>query len=165
MLFITDNAIGIFCIIVASLAIILGFGILISSYPIRFFINMIYKKPEEEINKYYFYYQKATAYRMLFSIHTTISNTFKIISPTMTFITVYCAMDKNEYILLCSLLAAISSVVGIMIPSEKYIKIYVQAARVLEYELNTDYGSEDKNKEKLKEAYIKAENIIANDFV
>lgn len=62
------------------------------------------------------------------------------------------------------MVSAMSQVVTMLIPSDKYVKIYVKAARILEYELNTEYDNEKEQKQKLKEAYQKAEDIIQRDF-
>ena len=164
-IFTTKDTIITFIIIVAVFGIFFGIALFISSYPGKRFINKMHKNPFKDMDTYYFYYQKATAYRMLFLIHTAFDTTFKILGSTMTFITVYCAIDNNEYILLFSMIAAMCQTVGLIIPTGKYIKIYVEAARILEYALNTQYKNEDINKQKLNEAYQRAEEIIKNDFV
>lgn len=161
----TNETILIFVIIVALFIVVFGTLTIISTYPPRKFINIIHKKPTKNIDVFYFYYQKATAYRMLFVVHTLFSNIIKIIGSVTTFVTVYCAIDRNDYILICSLISAMCQVVGLLVPNDKYIKIYVQAARVLEYELNKDYDNQDELKKKLAEAYEKAEDIIQKEFV
>lgn len=163
--FTTNDTVRVFVIVVAVLGGIFGSGIMVATYPGKLLIKLIHKKPMKDMDKYYFYYQKATAYRLLFNIHTIFMYTFKTLGSTMTFITVYCAIDKNDYLLLCSLIAAMCEVISLLVPTDKYIRIYVQAARLLEYELSTDHENEIEEKTKLKEAYEKAEKIIAQDFV
>lgn len=94
----TNDAINIFIIIVATLGAFFGIWIFISVHPRERWIKMMHKHPVLDMDKYYFYYQKATAYRMLFAMHTFFTNTFKVLGATMTFITVYCAIDGNNYI-------------------------------------------------------------------
>ena len=163
--FTTNDTILVFIVIVALFGIFFGVGITISTYPGQCWIKLIHKEPMHELNKYYFYYQKATAYRMLFMIHTIFSNTVKITGTTTTFITVYCAIDSNDFILLFSLITAMCQVIALLIPIDKYAKIFAESARLLEYELVTEYADEQMTKEKLKEAYINAEKIISQDFV
>lgn len=165
MNFTTNNTAQVFIIIVALLGFVFGGSMMIASYPGKILIGVVHKKPKKDIDEYYFYYQKATAYRLLFNIHVVFMYTFKILGTTMTFITVYCAIDWNDYILLCSLIAAMCEVVSLIVPTDKYIRIYVQAARLLEYELFTEYENEKEEKIKLTKAYEKAERIIAQDFV
>lgn len=163
--FTTNDTIILFIFITATLGTIFGLSVLISSYPAKFMVRLHYKNPINDIEKYFFYYQKATAYRMLFSVHILMEKFFNITGSTMTFITVYCAIDKNDYILLCSLINAICQVATLSIPSEKYMKIYVQAARKLEYKLNKHYEDESKILNELETAYEEAEKIIEDGFV
>lgn len=163
--FTTNDTILVFIIIVAAFGLFFGIGIAISTYPSKFWISKLHKSPILDINKYYFYYQKATAYRMLYIVHTIFSNTFQILGSTTTFITVYCAIDSNDYILLFSLIAAISQCVLLLIPTDKYSKVYVEAARLLEYELNEGGNDEKEIYKNLKETYKKAEEIIQKDFI
>lgn len=165
MNFTTNNTAQVFIIIVALLGFVFGGGMMIASYPRKILIGVVHKKPIKNIDEYYFYYQKATAYRLLFNIHVIFMYTFKILGSTMTFITVYCAINRNEYILLCSLIAAMCEVVSLIVPTDKYIKIYVQAARLLEYELFTEYENKKEEKINLIKAYKEAERIIAQEFV
>lgn len=165
MEFTTNDTIIVFIIIVAVFGLSYGLGIIISTYPAKFLINIMHKTPMLDINKYYFYYQKATAYRMLFIIHTGFANTFKVLGTTTTFITVYCAIDSNDYILLFSLITAICQVVALIIPSDKYMRIFAEGARLLEYELITEHPDEKAAFQDLKQAYEKAEEIISKDFV
>lgn len=154
-------------LIVVLIFSIIFWGLLgIASCPARFFINKIHKKEEEEINTYYFYYQKATAYRLLFSFHTIFDYTLKIVGSAMTFITIYCAIDENqEYIVLFSMIAAISQVIALTIPTQKYAKVFVEAARMLEYELNKEYNDFKEKKENLNGVYKKAEELISKEYL
>lgn len=162
----TNDTIFLFIIIVVVIfGLVFGGSLIVSTYPSKFFVQRLHQHPMLDINTFYFYYQKVTAYRMLFSIHTIFTNTFKILGSTTTFITVYCAVDSNDYILLFSLISAMCQVVTLLIPTDKYAKIYVEAARILESELNSIHRDDNEAKEKLKEAYEKAEEIIQKDFV
>ena len=165
MEFTTNDTILVFIIIVAAFGIFYGLGIIFSTYPRKFLINMIHKNPTLNMNDYYFYYQKAAAYRMLFIVHTAFANVFKIMGTTTTFITVYCAIDSNDYILLFSLITAICQVVALLVPSDKYMRIFAESARLLEYELIAEHPDESTTKQKLKQAYERAEEIISKDFV
>lgn len=125
----------------------------------------MYKHKNLKGKKYYFYYQKATAYRLLFIVHLLLDKTMKILSATASFITVYCAIDNNDFILLFSLIAAMCELVTLSIPANTYSKIYVQAARKLEYALyNGDDVMELELSQKLDNAYQEAEKIIEDGF-
>lgn len=163
--FTTNDTIILFIFIIAILGAVFGISVFISTYPAKFMVKLHCRNSINNIEKYFFYYQKATAYRMLFSVHILMEKVFSITGSTMTFITVYCAIDKNDYILLCSLINAMCQVVILSIPSEKYIKIYVQAARKLEYKLNKHYENENEILNELEAAYEEAEKIIEDGFV
>lgn len=165
MEFTTNDTILVFIIIVAVFGVFYGLGIIISTYPGKFLITLIHKSPMLDINRYYFYYQRATGYRMLFIMHTIFANTFKILGTTTTFITVYCAINSKEYILLFSLITAMCQVITLLVPMDKFVKIYVESARILEYELLSEHATETEAREKLKKAYEKAEGIISKDYV
>lgn len=82
-----------------------------------------------------------------------------------TFIVVYCAMANNQFLLLFSLLTAICEVISLSMPIETYSKMYVQAARKLEYILNNDENLEEPELTKaLNIAYQEAEKIIEENF-
>lgn len=84
----------------------------------------------------------------------------------MTFITIYCAIDENqEYIVLFSMIAAISQVIALTIPTQKYAKVFVEAARMLEYELNKEYNDFKEKKENLNGVYKKAEELISKEYL
>lgn len=149
------------CIIGASYLVLL----LISSFPFKKLISVMHKHPRFELEKYYFYYQKATAYRLLYTTHLFFEKAIKIISSAATFITVYCAIDNNAFILLFSLIVAMSEIFLLSIPLDTYSRIYVQAARKLEYVLNEgDDIKEPELSKKLNNAYMEAEKIIENGF-
>ncbi len=161
----TYDTIRIFIILVAITASIMVILLIISSYPFKFLIKIVHKYPILNFEKYYFFYQKATAYRLLFNVNLTFSILLKIIGTTTTFITVYCAIDNNSFILLFSLITAICEVVSLTIPTDKYSKIYVQAARKLEYVLNNgDNLQEPELTKTLNHAYQEAEKIIEENF-
>lgn len=127
------------------------------------------KPPERIVQKYYpnydkqysFFYRKATAYRMLFNTHVFLSNTLKIVNACTTFIVVYCAMIDETYLLLFSMLSALSSVVMLTIPFEIYAKVYVDAARKLENAIQ----AENISQQLLLNAYNEAEKIIQEKFM
>lgn len=159
------DTIKVFLIIVISIGAIVAIFLSIFSYPSKKLVNILYKYPQNDIKRYYFYYQKATAYRLLFITHLIFSKIIKILSATATFITVYCAMDNNEFILLFSLLAAICEVISLTIPTEEYSKMYVCAARKLEYILNVENDLDNEKLGKLLNiAYQEAEKIIEDNF-
>lgn len=161
----TYNTIRIFIIFVASVTSLMVILLIISSYPFKIIIKTIHKYPILNLEKYYFFYQKATAYRLLFNTNLTFSILTKIIGTTTTFITVYCAIDNNSYILLFSLITAICEVISLTIPTDKYSKMYVQAARKLEYVLNNADNLQEPDLIKaLSHAYQEAEKIIEENF-
>lgn len=163
--FTTYDTIIVFITIVAFVGVITAISLCISSYPFEKLIKIVFKHPNLDLNKYYFYYQKATAYRLLFINHLIFSKTLKVLSTMSTFIVVYCAMANSDFILLFSLLTAICEVISLSIPVETYSKIYVQAARKLEYILNnSDELQEPDLTKALNLAYQEAEKIIEEGF-
>lgn len=136
-----------------------------STYPSKKRVNKIFEHQLLDLEKYYFYYQKATAYRLLFINLLLFSKILKVLSTMPTFIVVYCAMADNRFILLFSLITAICEVVLLNIPLESYSKMYVQAARKLEYILNnSDNLQEPELTKALNAAYQEAEKIIEENF-
>lgn len=97
------DTIIIFIIIVVSVGILTAITLCISSYPFKRLVKMVFKYPVLELEKYYFYYQKATAYRLLFINLLLFSKILKVLSTMPTFIVVYCAMADNRFILGVSL--------------------------------------------------------------
>ncbi len=163
--FTANDTIKTFIIIVASVGIFFQILLSMSSYPFKKFISIMYKYPKLNLEQYYFYYQKATAYRMLYMAHILFGKTLKILSVTATFITVYCAVDNNDFILLFSLIAAMCEVILLSIPVDTYSKIYVKAARKLEYVLNNgDNIQEPELSRELNSTYQEAEEIIEKGF-
>lgn len=165
MSFIGSHTVASFVIVSAVFGGIIGTGIVVSTYPPRMFINIIHKKPMLNIDIFYFYYQKATAYRMLFVVHAIFYHILKVLGSVMTFVTVYCAVDNNNYIFFCALIAALCSALQLLLPEEQYMKIFAEGARILEYELNTNRENEEASKEELRKRYEEAERIIAEKFV
>lgn len=163
--FTTYDTIILFIIIVAVVGIFTAISLYFSSYPSKRRINRIFKYPVLDLEKYYFYYQKATAYRLLFINHLIFSKILKVLSTMSTFIVVYCAMASNQFILLFSLITAICEVISLSMPIEAYSKMYVQAARKLEYVLNNDNNLQELELTKaLSAAYQEAEKIIEENF-
>lgn len=122
----------------------------------------IIKKSFQNYNTtFFFFYQKATAYRLLFNAHTFISTALKISNACTTFIVVYCAMVDESYILLFSMLSALGNVIALTIPFEGYAKMYVEASRELERALLDDNATQ----QTLLNAYNRAEEIIQNKFM
>lgn len=160
-----QHTILIFIIMVIALGIIFGIASIIAGYPCKYFVINMFKNANKDIEEYYFYYQKATAYRMLFSIYLFFGNIIKTVGFMSTFITVYCAIDKNDYVLLCSLISAMCQTITLNMPIDKNAKIYVEAARILEYELNAEHDDKKVIKQKLNEAYKKAEELISRDYI
>lgn len=159
------DTIILFIIIVASVGILTAITLCISSYPFKKLVKIVFKYPVLDLEKYYFYYQKATAYRLLFMNHLIFSKILKVLSTMSTFIVVYCAMANNQFLLLFSLLTAICKVISLSMPIETYSKMYVQAARKLEYILNNDENLEEPELTKaLNIAYQEAEKIIEENF-
>lgn len=156
-----------FVLIVAISSLIIMAALLVATYPVKYIVKIVFGNPKLDLMKYYFYYQKATAYRMLFIVHTFINNACIVVGAMATFITTYCAVKNNNYVILYSLIAALCQVISLTIPSQTYMRVYVQSARIMEYALNDNYDncSETEIYKKLELAYEKAEDLIAKDFV
>ena len=60
----------IFLLTVAVIAFPYGLATMISTYPGKFWIRRMYQNPILDDDILYFYYQRATGYRMLFMVHT-----------------------------------------------------------------------------------------------
>lgn len=163
--FTTYDTIIVFVIIVAVVGIYTAISLYTSSYPSKKRVDKIFKYPKLDLEKYYFYYQKATAYRFLFINNLIFSKILKVLSTMSTFIVVYCAMANNQFILLFSLITAVCEVISLSMPIETYSKMYVQAARKLEYVLNNDADLREPELTKtLSNAYQEAEKIIEDNF-
>lgn len=163
--FTTNDTIRAFIAIVAFIAITYGILIVGSTFPNKYSVKRMYKNAILDIDKYFYYYQRGAEYWKLFMVHTFFSNAIRILGSTMTFITVYCAIDGNEYILLCSLITAMCQVVTMMVPIDKFVKTYVEAARIMQYELLAEHDNEIETKRKLREAFIQAEEHISKNLV
>lgn len=163
--FSTKDTIALFVLIVSVCSILFGFLSLIAGYPCKKMVYKLYKRNNEDLENYYFYYEKATAYRMLFSLFLFFNNFIKLAGFISTFVTVYCVVDKNDYILFFSLISAICQVVLMNMPIDKYAKTYVEAARMLEYELNKDYDNLKEKKENLNIVYKEAEDLISREYL
>ena len=144
--------------LMSAIGIVCAVMILVSTKPPKKTVEKYY---ENFNNDFYFFYMKATAYRMLFNTHTLFSNTLKIANACTTFIIVYCAMIDETYILLFSMLSALGNVIALTIPFETYARIYVEAARELENAIQ----SEDISKQLLLDAYNRAEKNIKDNFM
>lgn len=163
--FTTYDTIKTFFIIVVSIGVSTAIFLCIFSYPFKILVKTIHKYPKHDLEKYYFYYQKAAAYRLLFITHLIFSKIMKILSAASTFVTVYCAIDDNDFILLFSLIAAMCEVISLTMPTETYSKMHVQAARKLEYVLNNGDNLQDQDfAQMLNTAYQEAEKIIEENF-
>ncbi len=168
----------IFLSTVAIIAFPYGFAAMISTYPSKFWIKRMYQNPILDDDILFFYYQRATSYRMLFMIHTFFKNIIKILGTAALFITVYYAVinenDNNSHdlILLFSLITAMCQVTELLIPMDKFIQIYTQAARIMEYVLlsvsagvKNGYKNNKIVYKKLRKAYIKAEEYIRKEYI
>lgn len=163
--FTTNFTIILFIIVVAIAGIYTAISLYTSAYPSKKRVNKIFKHPVLDLEKYYFYYQKAAAYRLLFGNHILFSKVLKVLSTMSTFIVVYCAMANNQFLLLFSLITAICEVISLNIPLEKYSKMYVQAARKLEYVLINETNLQEPDLIKaLSNAYKEAEKIVEENF-
>lgn len=155
-----NNIIYIFCIIVISFTIISIIVVLISTYPPKFIVKNFNKNSIYEIDKYYFYYRKATAYRMLFSGFSIFNSAMQILSIASTFITIYIAIKDSDYVILAALISATCQVANLLLQPTKYIKAFSDAALVMEYSLNKHGLSEEETYNEFLNAYQNAERII-----
>jgi len=63
------------------------------------------------------------------------------------------------------MISSVSAVISLTVPSDMYSKLYVKAARKLEYILNNGKNlQEPELSNKLNEAYKEAESIIEKNF-
>lgn len=166
----------IFLMVDAVIALPYGLAITISTYPGKFWIKKIYKNPILDDDTLYLYYQRATGYRMLFMVHTFFKNVIKVVGLASLFITVYFAVVNSSHkyavVTLFSLITAMCQVIELLVPMDKFIQIYTKAARILEYDMYLAHAGikgEYMNKitayEKLREAYIKAEEYIGREYI
>lgn len=155
-----NNIIFIFCIVVVSFTIISVGVVLISTYPPQFMVRRFYVNSTYDINKYFFYYEKAVAYRMLFSDFSIFNSAIQIFSVASTFITVYIAINDSEYVILASLISATCQVVNLLLQPQKYIKAFSDAALIMEFSLNKQGMSEEQAYEEFLFAYKEVERII-----
>lgn len=133
----------------------------ISTYPPRFIVKLFQKFPRHNITEYYFYYNKATAYRLLFTCFSIFGSILKVLATASTFITVYVAVNESDYVILSSLISATCQVISFMLQPEKYTKPFSDAALTMEYALLKEYVPPEKTADKLFEAYQQAEEIIS----
>lgn len=166
----------IFLATVIAIALPYGLATMISTYPGKFWIKRMYQNPILYDDIFFLYYQRATGYRMLFMVHTFFKNIIKILGTAALFITVYYAVvsetNKHELVLLFSLITAMCQVTELLIPMDKFILIYTNAARIMEYVLfevsaGVKNGYIDKKTayEKLREAYTEAEEYIRKEYI
>lgn len=166
----------IFLSTIAGIVFSYGFATMISTYPGKFWIKRMYQNPILDDDILYFYYQRATGYRMLFMVHTFFKNAIKIFGTAALFITVYYAVgddpSKHDLILFFSLITAMCQVTELLVPMDKYIQIYTRAGRIMKTVLlsssaGVKNGYIDKKKayKKLLKAYIKAEEYIRKEYI
>lgn len=166
----------IFLSTVVVIALPYGLATMISTYPGKFWIKRMYQNPILDDDILFFYYQRATGYRMLFMVHTFFKNVIKIFGTAALFITVYYAVvdDTNKYdlVLLFSLITAMCQVTELLVPMDKFIQIYTHAARIMEYAMlpesagvKNDYIDKKTAYKKLQEAYKSAEEYIGKEYI
>ena len=113
---------------------------------------------------------------MLFMVHTFFKNIIKILGTAALFITVYYAVanetNKLDVVLLFSLITAMCQVTELLVPMDKFILIYTHAARIMEYVLLSEtagvkngYNYKEEVYEKLRKAYIEAEEYIRKEYI
>ena len=153
-----------FMIIVAAIAISYGISIANATFPKKSSVEKMYERADD-IDEYLYYYQRGTEYWKLFMVHTFFSNLIKILGSTTTFITVYCAIAGNGFILLFSLITAMCQVVTLVVPIDKFDKTYVRAARIMQFELLAEHKSKKERRKKLRKAFMRAEKYISKNLV
>lgn len=161
----TNTTVILFTIIFVIFGLVIYISIKNAVPPNNKVIDKYHKIKLLDYNKYFFFYQRGTAYRRLFEIHTAICTVFKSVGTISTFVTVYCVVDENAFVLLAALISAACETIMLMVPSEKYARIYVQAARIMESALNRKYKDSDDELVALEKAYEDAEKIIQNEFI
>ena len=155
-----NSIIFIFCIIVVLFTVISIIVVLISTYPPQFIVKNSNKNSLYELNKYYFYYQKATAYRMLFSGFSIFDSAMQILSVASTFITIYIAIKDSNYVILAALISATCQVINLLLQPTKYIKAFSDSALIMEFALNKHGLTEEQAYEEFLNAYKEAERVI-----
>ena len=159
----------IFVAIVAAVGLI-GFTVLyIATYPSLKSIKKMYKELPLSNENYFFYLQKATAYRNLFTCHLVFNYFVKVLGAVATIITVYFAFEEtyNDFIILSALIATTCNLIGIVIPFEKLAGVFVRCARIMEKGLYENYEGQDipQIKQSLNNKYQECEDLIAKDFM
>lgn len=179
----------IFLLTVAMIAFPYSLAALFSTYPGKFWIKRMYQNPILDDDILFFYYQRATEYRMLSMVHIFFKNVIKILGTAALFITVYYAVvndKKYNLVLLFSLIAAMCQVTELLVPMDKFIQIYTHAARIMEYALLPEsarikniyknkkaecvkpqkrYKKLQKTYKKLQKAYESAEEYIGKEYI
>lgn len=155
-----NKIILIFVFIVVFFIIVSGIVLLLSTYPPKFIIKAFNRNALYNVDKYNFYYGKATAYRMLFTSFSFFERILQVLTVSATFITVYIAVSDSQYVVLASLISATCEIVNLLFQPEKYIVAFSDAALEMEYILHKSGMREDEAYEKFLETYRKAEEII-----
>lgn len=155
-----NQIIIIFAEIVAVILVCSLIVLWIATYLPYLLVKRFNKNARYDIDKFYFYYNKATAYRMLFTSFSVFGNVLQVLAIASTFITVYIAVNKSQYVVLSSLISATCEVVKLMLQPEKYTKAFSDAALSMEYVLLEECAPQELEK-KLLEAYKRAEDIIS----
>lgn len=154
-----NNVIIIFVCLVIFFILLSLTVLWICTYPPVLLVKKMYKYPMHDIHKFYFYYNKATAYRMLFTCFNIFGSILQVSAVASTFITVYAAFKATGYVLLFSLISATCEVVKLMLQPEKYVKVFSDAALIMECALSENTLDNELN-DVLLSAYKKAENRI-----
>lgn len=152
-------------IIIAFVSIVIMFLIIsllvlwIATYPPSFIVKKMYKNSMHNITDFYFYYNKATAYRLLFTGFNVFKSVLQILTIASTFITVYISVEASEYVTLAALISATCEVAVLMLQPEKYTKAFSDAALIMEFTLLKTLPDKEL-KECFSKAYEEAENRI-----
>ena len=155
-----DNIIIAFISILIFFVVISLLGLWISTYPPVFLVKMFYRYPRHDINQLYFYYNKAVSYRMLFTTFSIFDSVLQVIAVAATLITIYIAHKDSSYDLLFSLISATCQMTHLILQPSKYIKVFSDAAIIMELALLETKLTEDLD-DTLLIAYKKAESTIS----
>lgn len=151
-----------------SIVIIIGavFAIILrkSTYPNDDKIKKQYPYYSENHKNYQVYLRDATAFHSLAACHQIFHFIVKIIGGMATIITVYCAFDNNNFLLVSALFAALCNILSLILNSANISQNFRKAAMVMDAafhdcQLFSCDNENDKKEEVLSKAHAEAQKL------
>ena len=148
-----------------SICAVIGIGIsiwlIIINTPRKKAVEKKYQQAMIDFKEYFFYFQKATAYRKLHTSFLALNYSFRTINIISTMILVYNVFHSKLDVLV-ALVSAISEVMILLFQFEKKSRMYLYCATILEDVLHKQYSflRKQRIKTELLKAYLKAEKHI-----